>query len=261
MPAQNIAIKAVVTPLLIGGASLTGRRFGHHVGGWLVALPMTSGPVAFFLATDHGVSFATRAAVGMLAGTISQVAFALAYASRAVRGAGRAFLAGATAFAVMTVALSSVQWPAPETFMLVLASLVLGYAAVKRRAPAPLREPARLPRWDIPVRMAAATTVVLLITTSAPLLGPHLAGLLSPFPVFGAVLAVFTHRTHGPHGATQTLDGLVLGLIAPAVFYLVLATTLTSVGLPAFALATAAAFAAQGASMFAIPRNPEGTGS
>jgi hypothetical protein len=109
--------------------------------------------------------------------------------------------------------------------------------------------------------MAAATTVVLLITTSAPLLGPHLAGLLSPFPVFGAVLAVFTHRTHGPHGATQTLDGLVLGLIAPAVFFLVLATTLTSVGLPAFALATAAAFAAQGASMFAIPRNPEGTGS
>jgi hypothetical protein len=160
VPAQNIAIKAVVTPLLIGGASLTGRRFGHHVGGWLVALPMTSGPVAFFLATDHGVSFASRAAVGMLAGTISQVAFALAYTSRAVRGAGRAFLAGATAFAVMTVALSSVQWPAPETFMLVLASLVLGYVAMKRRAPAPLREPVRLPRWDIPVRMAAATTVV-----------------------------------------------------------------------------------------------------
>ena len=38
MPAQNVAMKAVVTPILIGGASLAGRRYGHHVGGWLVAL-------------------------------------------------------------------------------------------------------------------------------------------------------------------------------------------------------------------------------
>jgi hypothetical protein len=261
VPAQNIAIKAVVTPLLIGGASLTGRRFGHHVGGWLVALPMTSGPVAFFLATDRGTSFAATAAVGMLAGTISQVAFALAYASTALRGAGRAFLAGAAAFAAITVPLSFLHWPAPQTFTLVLASLGLGYAAMKRRAPALPSEPGRLPRWDIPVRMAAATTVVLLITTCAPLLGPHLAGLLSPFPVFGAVFAIFTHHAHGPHGATQALDGLVLGLIAPAVFFLVLATTLASVGLPAFAVAAAAAFAAQAASMFAIPRNSNEAGS
>jgi len=101
--------------------------------------------------------------------------------------------------------------------------------------------------------MAAATTVVVVVTTLAPVLGSHLAGLLSPFPVFGAVLAVFTHRTHGAAGATQTLDGLVLGLIAPAVFFLVLAMTLSSLGLVAFVFATLAAFAAQTLSLFAIP--------
>src|SRR5215475_13001183 len=99
MPAQNVAVKAIVTPVLIGGASLAGRRYGHHVGGWLVALPLTSGPVAFFLATDHGLRFAAGAAVGMLAGTASQVAFALAYRARASGGAGRALAAGCAAFA------------------------------------------------------------------------------------------------------------------------------------------------------------------
>jgi hypothetical protein len=69
---QNLAVKVVVTPLLIGGASLAGRRWGHQLGGWLVALPLTSGPVAFLLATDHGADFAATAAVGMLAGTISR---------------------------------------------------------------------------------------------------------------------------------------------------------------------------------------------
>jgi len=85
--AANLAVKVVVTPLLIGGASLAGQRFGHHVGGWLVGLPLTSGPVAFFLATEQGMAFARGAAVGMLAGTSSQVAFALAYRSAARRGA------------------------------------------------------------------------------------------------------------------------------------------------------------------------------
>jgi len=53
--------------------------------------------------------------------------------------------------------------------------------------------------------MVAATTVVLLITGLAPVLGPHLAGVLSPFPVCGAVVAIFTHHSHGPTGAHRSL--------------------------------------------------------
>jgi hypothetical protein len=41
---QNVAVKAFMSPLLVGGASLAGRR-GHQVGGWLVGLPLASGPV------------------------------------------------------------------------------------------------------------------------------------------------------------------------------------------------------------------------
>jgi uncharacterized membrane protein (GlpM family) len=103
--------------------------------------------------------------------------------------------------------------------------------------------------------MLAATLVVVLITTLAPALGPHLAGLLSPFPVFGAIVAVFTHHAHGPVGATQALDGLVLGLFAPAVFFLVLALTLPPFGLIAFALASAAAITTHVVAMLAIPRD------
>jgi hypothetical protein len=252
---QNVALKVVVTPILIGGASLAGRRFGHHIGGWLVGLPLTSGPVAYFLATEQGLSFAAGAAVGMLAGTSSQVAFSLAYRSTARRGPTRAALAGCAAFSAATIALSFVHWPAPATFALVLATLIAGYAVTSSRPPGPLSEPTPPPRWDIPVRMVTATAVVVLITAMAPVLGSYLAGLLSPLPVFGGVLAIFTHRTHGPTGAVQVLDGLLLGLLAPAVFFLVLALTLTAVGLLAFAMATAAAITTHVAAMLAIPRD------
>jgi hypothetical protein len=71
------------------------------------------------------------------------------------------------------------------------------------------------------------------------------------------VVAIFTHRTHGPAGATQALDGLVVGLVAPAVFFLALALILPSAGLPGFAIAAAAALTAEAISMLAIPRDQQ----
>jgi hypothetical protein len=164
-------------------------------------------------------------------------------------------VSGTAAFAIATCGLSFLHWSAAETFALVGGVLALGFLITRRRAPVWRTDPAELPRWDIPVRMVAATSVVLAITTLAPHLGAHLAGLLSPFPVFGAVLAMFTHRSHGAGGATQALDGLVLGLLAPAVFFLVLAVSLLHLGLVAFAAATGAALAAQALTLLAIPRD------
>lgn len=251
---QNVAVKAVVTPLLIGGATLAGRRWGNQLGGWLVALPLTSGPVAFFLTTDHGADFAAKAVVGMLAGTISQVAFALAYRALARRGRIPAFVGGCLGFAVSTVALAHLHRPALPTFGLVLATVASAFMLIRRSTP---REPVpsgKHPRWDIPVRMLVATVVTFAITAAAPFIGPLLAGLLSPLPVFGIVLAVFSHHAHGPTAAIGVLDGLVIGLLAPAVFFLAVALALPALGLLAFAIATVAAVITQASTMLALPQ-------
>lgn len=260
----DLAVKAVATPLLIGAASVAGRRWGDHVGGWLVALPLTSGPVAFFLAADHGFDFASRAAVGMLAGTISQIGFALAYRALAEHGRMLAFTGGCVAFAAATIALSQLHWAALPTFALTAVALATA-AAWLRRPAHHVHQPGltdvvvptvKPPRWDIPVRMAVATGVVLTITAAAPIIGDHLAGLLSPFPVFGAVVAVMAHHVYGPQAATATLEGLILGLAAPAVFFLTLALALPPFGLTAFMLAIVTALATQAATLLAAPSRP-----
>jgi prolyl-tRNA editing enzyme YbaK/EbsC (Cys-tRNA(Pro) deacylase) len=253
---QNVAVKVVVTPLLIGGASLAGRRWGHQVSGWLVGLPLTSGPVAFFLVTEQGHLFAAQAAVGMLAGTTSQLIFALAYRYTPSVGWGAPLAAGCLAFAAATVGFSYLRWPAWPVFGLVITSLVVGYALIRRTAPVreSITSTKSVPRWDIPVRMLVATGVVLAITASAPLMGARLAGLLSPFPVFGGVLVVFTHHGYGRRAAIAVLDGLVLGWFAPAVFFLALALALPAIGLAAFAVAACSALVTQGVTLFALPR-------
>jgi hypothetical protein len=102
--------------------------------------------------------------------------------------------------------------------------------------------------------MVLATGTVVLITELAPLLGPYLAGLLSPFPVFGAVLAILAQRADGAAGAVRVLDGLLLALLAPAIFFVVVALALPGLGLAAFLIATASALAAQALSMLFLPR-------
>ena len=89
-----LALKLVLTPLLIGGASVAARRWGPATGGLIVALPLTSGPVAFFLALDYGAAFAAEAVVGSLGGLVAIVAFSLAYAAASSRlGAGAGLVA------------------------------------------------------------------------------------------------------------------------------------------------------------------------
>ncbi|MFI5277868.1 MAG: hypothetical protein ACHQ1E_11410, partial [Ktedonobacterales bacterium] len=82
----TLVLKLTLTPILIGIASLAGRRWGPAISGWLVGLPLTSGPVIFLLALAHGASFAAAAATGTLAGTLSECVFCLAYGWIAWRG-------------------------------------------------------------------------------------------------------------------------------------------------------------------------------
>ena len=248
----SLLLKLVVTPALIAGATLAGRRWGHRLSSWLVGVPLTSGPVVFFLAIDQGTGFATTAALAVLLGTVSQAAFALAYARAAVRsGWAVATAAGCAAFALATIGFQRVSLPALPAFALVTASLILAIRLMPRSRPTADRAPASA--WDLPLRMVVATGLVLLLTGIAPTLGAHLTGLLSPFPVYAGVLAVFAHRESGRDAGSDVLKGLLLGLFAFGAFFLLLAVALTRFGIGlAFLLATVTAVAIQGLTLRAV---------
>jgi uncharacterized membrane protein (GlpM family) len=250
-------LKLIVTPALIGAASLAGRRWGPAVSGWLVGLPFTSAPVAFFLAIDHGPSFAAATAQGTLAGTISQALFGVVYAWLALSvGWPGSLVAGSAVFAVSTAALD--RWT-PSIPLLVLATaavLLAGIRLMPRVTPGAAGA-VRRPRWDLPARMIVATAVVLLLTRAAPALGPHLTGLLSPFPVYAAILAVFAHRLEGAADAVKVLRGLLMGLWSFVGFFTVLALLLERTGLAAsFTASIAASLLVQGLTLLAISRKP-----
>jgi len=252
---DNLTLKLVVTPALIGTATLVGRRWGQAVGGWLVGLPLTTGPVAFFIALDHGETFAASAAFGSLGGVIAEAAFALAYGRLATRGRWPlALLAGSAAFGAGAVVLERLTLGPGALVLVAVGALVLAMRLLPAGAsgPAPAAPPP--PRWDLPTRMLLATVVVLLLTSLAPRLGPQLSGLLATFPLFAAILTAFAHRLQGAGAAVAVLRGLLYGLFAFTAFCLVLGLGLPRLGIaPAFTAAVVVALAVQAVSLWLLP--------
>jgi len=109
--------------------------------------------------------------------------------------------------------------------------------------------------WDIPARMIVATALVLGLTEIAPYAGPRLSGLLATYPVFAAVLTVFSHHARNAVAAIRVLRGLLTGLFAFTSFFAALALSLPRFGIAAgFALATLVALAIQAASLRVLRR-------
>jgi hypothetical protein len=248
-------LKLVATPILILLASLAGRRWGEAIGGWFVGLPLTSGPVAFFLALEQGAGFAAATTRGSLAGVAAEAGFCVAYGTAARFGPWPAALAaGSIAFAFGAAALAAAALPSVPLIALIISALTLSLSLLPRFETGTAALPAS-PRWDLPARMAVATALVLGFTELAPYVGPEWSGLLATYPVFAAVLAAFAHSQSGPAAAMRVLRGLMIGLFSFTGFFIVLGMALERLGIAVgFIAASAVALVIQGGSLWLMRR-------
>lgn len=249
-----IVSKLLLPPLLILLGTLAGRRWGDAIGGWLVGLPLTSGPVAAFLAIQYGPDFAATATNGSLVGTAAQACFSLGYALLASQGWPVALLGGAAAYAGSGFLLQALPLPHWGFFVVALVTLALAARLIPHREA--VQSNIAPPWWDLPARMVVATSIVLILTAAAGFVGAKTAGVLASFPVFGTILAIFAHRMRGPEMATQVLRGMVLALYGFATFFFVLGLMLLPFGiLPAFAAAIAGTLIVQAVALRFIRRS------
>jgi hypothetical protein len=244
-----LAAKILLSPLCVVAISWAGRRWGMTVAGVLGGLPVVAGPILLVETLQHGHGFGADAAAGTLLGLAALTAFVVVYGRVAPAASGPlpSLLRGWTAFLLGVAVLSPVQPPPALSLVLVSACFALGLrllppaSSVRPVAAAP-------PWWDLPARALAALGLVLTLTAFAGALGPHLSGLLAPFPIITSVLAVFTHAHGGIAQLGVLLRNFLFGFYGFAAFCFVLALALPTLGTAAaFGLATVAALAVQAA--------------
>ena len=254
-----LALKVILTPFLIGGASLAARRWGPAVAGSLVGLPLTSGPVILFVALEQGTDFAMDVGLAVLSGGFALCAFAIAYARGAAAGMppARTALVASLVYVGGAIILDVVE---PRTLpnLVVAVGLTLGFTLQLLPPSTSTHRAVRPPRWDLPVRIVVGTTLIVGLTTVAPLLGPSASGLVATYPVYVTTLTIFSHRQGGPDAAIAMQRGLVMGLFGWLAFWTALLSILPVAGLaPGFAAAIVAALIVQALSLRLLRTAPE----
>ena len=248
-----LVLKLILAPVIIGSASLAGRRWGPAVSGWIVGMPLTSGPVIFFVALSHTKAFAANAALGVLSGGLSLVAYALTYSWLAVKFRWQASITGSLlVFAASTILLQNFTFPLLPVFVMVVLVLVLGLSLMPRDKV--ITESGGSPgKWDIPFRILIGTGFILLLTGIAPLIGSRLTGLLTTIPLYVTILTIFAHRHQGPAAAAHVLRGLLYGMFAFTGFFIVLSLLMEKTSLAvSFGAAILTALVIQGSSLLIL---------
>lgn len=248
-----LLFKIFLAPVLILLVSLAGRKWGHGVSGWLLGFPLGSGPILLFLVLEQGPQFASRTAVGSLLGVLAWAAFILTYAYCCLKMLWWwSTLIGWVAYFLIAALLLRVSLNVVSAFVLVCAGLAIILFAFPKVASH--SAPDAYGRYELWLRMATASIMVVTLTGFAKLLGPRASGILSAFPAYTTILAVFSHR-QGAAAAVQMLKGVAIGLYTASVFFLILAPSLLRMNAAAaFLLAIIGALLVQAVSLVYIRR-------
>jgi hypothetical protein len=224
-----LALKLLLVPALIGAITLVGQRWGPTIAGWLSGFPVVAGPILLLVAIEQGPLFAANASGGALSGVLANTAFCIGYSWSATRlpwwGSLIGGLVAYASAALLITTLDLSVYPA-----LILTFLGIGIAL--KSFPGNLKTVAATlaSRVELPARMLAGATLVLVVTYFASTLGPRLSGLFSAFPLMACVLASFSHPTSGAGFAIRLLRGMVSGFFGLAVFCFSLAVALPTWG-------------------------------
>jgi hypothetical protein len=240
-----LLLKVLLAPALVLATSLAGRRWGPRVAGVLVTLPIVAGPILVILLLEHGPAFAGRAANAALLGLVATGAFGLVFAAAARRFSWAFTLAlGWAVVLAVDLALYRIHLPVAAALVVAVIAMQGSAALLRRGITGPVPVIAQWPWWDLPARALATAALVLAVTGAAELLGPGLAGMLTPFPIAVSVVCGFVLAQEGAAAAVVLLEGVLRGMTGFALFCFgvaVLVTRLPPVG--AFAAAVAAGLA------------------
>ena len=240
-----LLLKVLLAPALVLGTSLAGRRWGPQVAGVLVTLPIVAGPILVILLLEQGPAFASQAASASLLGLVGTGLFGLTFAVAARRFPWAVTLALSwVAVLAVDLLLYRVRLPAVAGLLVAVAAVQASAAQLRRGMSTPVPPQETWPWWDLPARAVATAALVLAVTGAAGLLGPALAGILTPFPIAVSVVCGFVLAEEGTAAADVLLEGILRGMTGFAVFCFgvaVLLTRLPAAG--AFVLASAAAVA------------------
>jgi hypothetical protein len=221
-----LLLRVLLAPLAVLIGTMAQRRFGHAISGLIVGLPLTSLPLLWLVALQHGTAFASSMTGALLVGSIAEAVVLWLYARLTTHLSPTLALGGTlVAFALVAGVVNLLK------LSIILAALItaVGFAVALRLWPANANDSSpQSGRSRLWLRLSLSAVFTFVIVALAGRLGPVVSGLVDALPAMSLMMAFMTHQDHGAESSSTFLRGVTRGSFSYVVAMLVLAETLRS---------------------------------
>ncbi|KPC53315.1 hypothetical protein [Amantichitinum ursilacus] len=225
-----LATKLLAGPLVIGLASLAGKRWGPNVAGLIGGLPLVAGCVTLALwmafGQDYALATARSAPSGLWANAVYMLALGYSFGRLGWRGS---LLCGWIVYLAVAITLA-VTGLAQNQWVCIGALGALALAIKLLPQPSGMPHAVHMPHSELAVRMAVAFVLVVGLSSLSQTLGKSLTGVLSGGPVAATVIPAFTMASGDRNALLFQLRGFLTGLIGFGLCFLALPVLAASMG-------------------------------
>ena len=212
--------KIIIAPILILLIHFLQKRFGSIVSGIVPGLPITSGPISYFLVQDQGREYAAASAVASIYGMAAIAVFCFLYIFfmrlRSWQTICLALLGWGTFILGMSYMPARLDVALGFTYLLLfpLAFLMSKYEPQKDLTSFKYA-------WKLPLKIILVTSLIIAMTHLSTLVSSKWVGLLGSFPIILAVLGTVAHACGEKHAAFGSLKGGIIGLLSSGIFFVI----------------------------------------
>lgn len=230
--------KALVSITVVVGLSIVAERLGPRAAGLLTGMPLGAGIIVVFTGIEQGTAFAADAAVYMVPGFVTTLAFVYLYAAvsawRNANGVGAVVLPAVCAhagYALVAVAASLVRPPLLLSLPVMAVLLIATSQLMKSLPGTPIKDRVRFGPGVALFRAVTATSAILIVTGIAKAVGPQWTGILTAYPLTLFPLIIVLHVAYKGEHIAAVLKHVPLGLASVLAFCVTVAYALPAFGL------------------------------
>lgn len=214
----SLLLKAALTASIIVTASLVVERGGPFLGAMIASLPTSVGAAYIVMAFEHPADFISKSALGSLTANAAGVTFAAVYALLARKYSLLIGLGGSLAvWFACALTLRNIDFNTWSALGLNALVAVVAISVTAKVRAASFPKSATVPRaYDIPLRAAAVSIFVIIVTTLSHSIGAFASGVFAVFPIaISSFIIILHNRIGGPATSNVIAHAQVpmLGLI------------------------------------------------
>lgn len=219
----GLAIKMVLTAVVVVATSIAVERAGPFIGALIAALPTAASAAYIILAIEHPPAFIAASAVGSVAIGAAISIFCAAYTLSAQRhnlftSLGIALLM----FFVVAAVLRLFEWTALRAIALNIVVFAVTIPLCWRYRSFGVPRQFLRTAYDIPLRALAAAIVVAVVTSASYTIGSFASGMFALFPIILCSSIVILHPRVGGRATASMLAHTQVPLVGLALGFLVL---------------------------------------